>query len=48
LVRGAEESKTICRRKRPYRLEKGGGLEGFHTYIHLRGRVGGIYLARDI
>jgi len=28
--------------------KKGGGLEGFHTYIHLRGRVGGIYLARDI
>jgi len=48
LVRGAKESKTICERKRPSRLEKGGGLEGFHTYIHLRGRVGGIYLARDI
>jgi hypothetical protein len=48
LVRDAKESQKIYERKRAFRLEKGGGLEGFQTSVHLRGQMGGMYSARDI
>ena len=43
-----KKAKKICERNRASRLEGGGDLEGFQTFIHLRGSVGGIYSACDV
>jgi hypothetical protein len=48
LVRDAKEKQKICERKRTSRLEGDYGLEGSQTTVHLGGRVGRIYLARDV
>jgi hypothetical protein len=36
-----------CTEKRTYKLEGGGGLEGFQTAVYLGCRVGRIYSACD-
>jgi len=43
-----ERKQKNIRKERDFKLEGGGGLEGFQTVVCLRGHVGKIYSTRDI
>jgi hypothetical protein len=43
-----KKKQKIHEKNRASKLEGGGDIEGFQTSVCLRGRVGEIYLARDV